>query len=291
MIDLHCHILPAMDDGAADLSVSLEMARAFVADGVEVVACTPHILPGLYHNDGPAIRAATDSLQQRLQEAGIRLQLTTGADVHVAPDLVRGLRSGQLLTLGNSRYLLVEPPHHVLPARLDERFFQLQVAGYVPILTHPERLTWIREHYALVRQLAAHGVWMQITSGSLLGQFGKTAAYWAERMLCEGLVHLLATDAHDERRRPPCLREGRDRAERLVGADEADHLVWTRPLAVIDDSDPSVVPAPAFVAGASPAGLELRGTDVDSEIRQVAGAGGLAGAVRGVGRRLRQLLD
>ena len=115
MIDLHCHILPGIDDGAAEPSVSIEMAKAFVADGVSVVACTPHILPGLYHNSGPQIRQATAQLQQVLDREGIPLRLVTGADNHIVPSFVAELRSGHLLSLADTRYVLVEPPHHVAP--------------------------------------------------------------------------------------------------------------------------------------------------------------------------------
>lgn len=143
MIDLHCHILSGIDDGAADLSVSIEMARAFVMDGVAVVACTPHILPGLYANSGPQIRAATARLQQTLDEEGIPLRLITGADNHITPNFVAELRAGHLLSLADTRYVLVEPPHHIVPPRMEDLFFNLLVAGYVPILTYPERLSWI----------------------------------------------------------------------------------------------------------------------------------------------------
>jgi protein-tyrosine phosphatase len=165
MIDLHCHILPGVDDGAAELSVSVEMAKAFVADGVSVVACTPHILPGLYHNSGPQIRQATMQLQQVLNEEGIPLRLVTGADNHIVPSFVTELRSGHLLTLADSRYVLVEPPHHVAPPRLEDLFFNILVAGYVPILTHPERLTWIKSNYRVIERLVGKGVWMQLTVG------------------------------------------------------------------------------------------------------------------------------
>jgi protein-tyrosine phosphatase len=244
VIDLHCHILPRIDDGAADLPVSLAMARAFVADGVTTVACTPHILPGLYHNSGPQIRQAVEELQQEIDAQGIDLQLTTGADVHIAPDMVAGLRSGHLLSVADSRYVLVEPPHHVAPQRLDELFFQLLTAGYVPVLTHPERLGWIKSHYATIQSLARAGTWMQITAGSLSGGFGKTAQYWAERMLDEGLVHVLATDAHDTQRRPPNLSQGREIAAKRVGEAEAEHLVVTRPLGIVKDQLPSSLPMP-----------------------------------------------
>lgn len=157
MIDLHCHILPGIDDGATDLSVSIEMAKAFAADGVTIAACTPHILPGLYHNEGPEIRQVTAELQQVLDQEGISLKLVTGADNHITPTFVKELRSGHLLSLADTRYVLVEPPHHVAPPRLEDLFFELLVAGYVPILTHPERLTWINSHYEMLQRLANTG--------------------------------------------------------------------------------------------------------------------------------------
>jgi protein-tyrosine phosphatase len=245
LIDLHCHILPGIDDGASDIAVSLDMAEAFVADGVTDVACTPHILPGLYHNSGPQIRQSVQQLQQILDERGIPLRLVTGADNHVVPDFVAALRTGRLLALADTRYVLVEPPHHVAPPRLEELFFSLTAAGYVPILTHPERLSWINTHYAAIKRLAGSGVWMQITAGSLSGAFGRNARYWAERMLDEGRVSILATDAHDTRQRPPNLSEGRDLAAARVGAAEAEHLVVTRPRGVLANVAPSSLPLPA----------------------------------------------
>jgi protein-tyrosine phosphatase len=245
MIDLHCHILPGIDDGAADLAMSLMMARACVTDGVTTVACTPHILPGLYHNTGPQIRQAVAALQQAVDAEGIPLKLITGADVHIVPDFVAGLRDGRLLTLGDTRYVLVEPPHHTAPARLEDLFFALLVAGYVPILTHPERLSWITANYDTIKRLVAAGVWMQVTAGSLAGSFGRQPTYWAERMLDEGCVHILATDAHDSKRRPPILGAGRALAAKRVGEIEAEHLVFTRPQGVVSNAQPTDLPTPA----------------------------------------------
>ena len=244
MIDLHCHILPGFDDGAADLSISIKMAKLLMADGVSAVACTPHILPGLYPNSGPQIQEATRRLQQIFDQEGIRIQLVSGADNHIVPDFVAELRRGHLLPLAGSRYVLMEPPHHVAPPKLEELFFMVLVAGYVPILTHPERLTWVKSQYPMVRRLARAGVWMQITAGSLTGIFGRNARYWAERMLAEGLVHILATDAHDESHRPPNLGEGFTCAAKLVGDVEAQHLVSTRPRGVLQNLEPSRLPPP-----------------------------------------------
>ena len=248
VIDLHSHILPGIDDGASNSSVSLAMARQMVAQGVTDVACTPHILPGLYHNSGPDIRDAVQRLQALLDREGIALRLVPGADVHMAPDFIGGLRSGRLLTIANSRYVLVEPPHHTAPPQLEDFFFNLVVAGYVPILTHPERLSWVPSRYETIKKLVRSGVWMQITAGSFAGAFGRNALYWAERMLDEGCVHLIATDAHDAERRPPDLAAGRDLVAKRVGPEEAQRLVLTRPMGILEDLDPSSLPAPLGVA-------------------------------------------
>jgi protein-tyrosine phosphatase len=244
MIDLHCHILSGLDDGASDLKVSLDMARMFVEDGVEVVACTPHILPGLYHSEASEIRAAVDRLHSALIQRDIKLDLVCGSDAHMTPDFVAKLKSGRILSLADSRYVLVEPPHHVAPARLEQFFFEILVAGYVPILTHPERLTWINSRYATIERLARAGVWMQITAGSLIGNFGSNARYWAERMLDEGCVHIIASDAHDTNRRPPDLARGAEAAAKRAGDVEARHLVLTRPRGVLQNAIPSNLPSP-----------------------------------------------
>lgn len=235
MIDLHCHLLPGVDDGAADLGISLEMAKLFVADGVTHLACTPHITPGVWANSGPQIREAIAAMQANLDAEGIELTLYPGADNHMVPNFVVGLREGRLLTLADSRYVLVEPPHHVAPPRLEDFFFGIRMAGYVPILTHPERLHWIEGQYETLERLVAGGVWLQVTSGSLTGRFGKRVKALAHRMLSERLVHILATDAHDPERRPPDLSEGWKMACEIVGEEEAERLVLHRPFAILKD--------------------------------------------------------
>ncbi|MGI9523004.1 MAG: tyrosine-protein phosphatase [Hyphomicrobiaceae bacterium] len=276
MIDLHSHILPSLDDGAADLNEALAMAQAYVADGVEVVACTPHILPGLYHNTGTEIRKAVGQLQAQIIEAGIDLTLVTGADNHVVPDFAQAIAAGHLLTLADSRYVLVEPPHHVAPPGLDKFFFDLIVAGYTPILTHPERLTWIRQHYALIAELVGGGVWMQITSGSLIGRFGKGPRYWGERMLDDGLVHILASDAHNTERRKPDLGRGRDAAAKRVGVQESENLVATRPKGVLENIDPAELAPPPGTG--MPLGGVHEGGDNESGARSA--RGGFSGCLR-----------
>ena len=242
MIDLHSHILPGIDDGSKSMKMSLAMARIAVEDGITVMACTPHIYPGLYMNDTRGITAARDAMQSALDEHGIPLQLTTGADVHLVPGLREKLRDGTVPCLHNTRYLLLEPSHHVAPPHFAESVFQLVGAGYVPVITHPERLTWIKDHFQVFVDLTRHGAWMQVTAGAATGQFGPRAKYWAERFLGDGLTHILATDAHSCSRRVPVLSEARAVAERLLGREEAQLLVEGRQKLLLGDSPPSAVP-------------------------------------------------
>ena len=244
MIDLHCHLLPGIDDGAPDLATAVAMARLAVADGIIYAACTPHIYPGLYENTAADIKVALDEFRGRLEEAAIPLQLTYGADTHLVPELLSGLRNGRIPSLHGSRYLLLEPPHHVAPPRFAESVFGLLAAGYIPVITHPERLSWIQSHYETFRLLAQRGVWLQVTAGSLTGRFGTAARYWGERFLDEGLVHILASDAHGVNQRPPLLAEGRQVAERYLGAAEATRLVETRPQGILADQNPAQLPPP-----------------------------------------------
>ena len=266
------------------------MAKASVAQGVTVVACTSHILPGLYHNSGPALREATQHLQGILDDEGIALRLVTGADVHMVPDFVAGLRSGRLLSLADSRYVLVEPPHHSVPPQLEDFFFQLVLTGYVPILTHPERLSWVPSRYETIKRLVHSGVWMQLTAGSLTGMFGRDALYWAHRMLDEGLVHLIATDAHDAERRRPDLARGRDLSAKRVGAEEAQRLVVTRPLAALKDAVPSSVAKPLGVVADAGTGDRAEGAD-DSNRRGKIRAGRADPGMRSLAGRLRRFFE
>lgn len=249
MIDLHCHLLPGIDDGAPDVETSLEMARIAVDDGIEMIACTPHIYPGLYENSGPDILRRVDELQIILNDAGIPLTLTSGCDAHLTPTMVAELKSGHIPTLAKSRYFLFEPPHHVAPPRLEESVFATIAAGYMPIVTHPERLSWIESHYETMKTMARSGAWMQLTAGSITGRFGKRPQYWSERMLDEGLVHIIATDAHNLRNRKPLMAEATRMVAERLGDDAARDMVLTRPRMVLENADPATGP---MLVGAAP---------------------------------------
>lgn len=242
MIDLHSHILPGIDDGSRSLEQSLEMVRMAVADGTTIMACTPHIYPGLYMNDATGIRVERDKLQKALDTFHIPLQLVVGADAHLVPELLEGLQTGRIPTLNDSRYLLLEPPHHVPPPNFEHSVFQIMAAGYVPVITHPERLVWIEDHYPKFVELARRGAWMQLTAGAIVGKFGRRAKYWSERLLNEGWVHIVASDAHTTGMRNPRMSDAVPILEKILGQAETRRLLHERPRAILDDADPDTVP-------------------------------------------------
>lgn len=233
MIDLHSHILPGLDDGSPSLAESLEMARLAVADGTTDMACTPHIVPGMYENGSANIARAVQALDHALRRAAIPLALYVGADVHVAPDLPELLALGNVPTLNRSRYFLFEPPHHVLPPRLEELSLRLITAGFIPILTHPERLTWIKANYDVVERLNAVGCLIQLTAGSIVGAFGRTALYYSEKLIEEGRVDIIASDTHGATRRPPGLSQAVGIVAKRCGEDEARNMVLKRPSEIL----------------------------------------------------------
>ena len=247
MIDLHCHLLPGIDDGPKTLETTLEMARIAVADGIETIFCTPHIYPGLYENAGPDIRCRVAHLGAILKNENIPLFLSYGADTHLVPEVPEGLASGRIPTLGGSKYLLLEPSHNVRPPRFTESVFELIGTGYVPVITHPERLTWVADHMDDFYALAKSGAWLQITGGALLGKFGRNVQKISERFVGDGWTSVLASDAHTTSRRAPLLAEAEKRAAQLVGAAEASRMVRERPQAVLDNAPAAnVAPPPAL---------------------------------------------
>jgi protein-tyrosine phosphatase len=197
LIDIHCHLLPAIDDGAKHMEMSVAMAKIAVDEGITHLVCTPHIYPGVYDNTAHTIQAAVNTLQTILLQLHIPLQLYVGADTHLVPGLLARLEAGDVPTINHGRYLLLEPAHHVVTPKFESAVLALLQKGYIPIITHPERLAWIDSHYEVFERLVSQGVWMQITAGSITGVFGKKAQYWADKLLHDGMVHVIATDAHN----------------------------------------------------------------------------------------------
>lgn len=228
-VDIHCHLLPGIDDGSPDVQSSLAMAQMAVADGTRTIIVTPHQLGNFAPNRGEQIRQLTDQLQQTLSEHDIPLEILPGADVRIEDHMLGLLSSGEVLTLGDHRrHVLLELPHE-LYFPLEGVLEQLSRQGITGILSHPERNHGLLRDPDILQPLVEAGCLMQVTAGSLLGTFGPNSQHLAEWMLSQGLVHFLATDAHGVRSRRPLLRRAFERTRSLVNEETAIALCSTNP--------------------------------------------------------------
>jgi protein-tyrosine phosphatase len=224
--DIHCHCLPGLDDGAATVEEALAMGRALVEDGVTDVIATPH-QGGRYAgtNGNVRVRAVVAEYQRVLEAAGVPLRVLPGADVRVDEELVKQIQADQVLTLGDRRkHALLELPH--------EAYFEpwgllsaLESIGIQSILSHPERHHFLQQHPAAAGGWVEHGVLLQVTAGSLTGDFGEAAQRCGWQLLTQGCVSFLATDAHDCENRPPRMRPALKLITEKLGATPARRLV------------------------------------------------------------------
>ena len=236
-VDIHCHLIPGIDDGANNVAQSLEMARMAVGDGFTTVIATPHQLGNFARNAGSTIREAVAELQQTLDENDVPLRVLAGGDVRIEPEMVPQILAGEVLSLADlRRHVLLELPHELyLP--LEPVLAQLKRSGMVGILSHPERNHGIMADPAIVAPLVKEGCLMQVTAGSLLGTFGPHSRRVAEWMLERGLVHFIATDAHGPKSRRPLMRRAFDRVAELAGRATAIDLCCRNPACVAEGSD------------------------------------------------------
>ncbi len=235
MIDLHCHILPELDDGPQEMAESLVMAAVAVDNGIHTVVATPHTLNSQYCNHIDRIKDQAARLCQALVESDIPLTVHFGAEVHATPDLMLQVDKGFAPTINNMRkYLLLELPPHNLPPLLKETIFQLQLAGITPILAHPERNLVLQQDLQTLAELVRMGTLCQVTAFSITGRFGTAIRQCTARMLESRLVHIIASDSHGARFRQPGLSEAVTVAGEIIhDQDKALEMVTTTPQAII----------------------------------------------------------
>ncbi len=206
MIDLHCHVLPGIDDGPESLEGSVALARAAARAGIATLVATPHV-DAKYGNDAARIAGLVTLLNGRLQAEGIPVEVLPGGEI--AATHLPELPAAELtrLGLGGSRALLVEFPFSPVIHGLPEALGELRRAGHRVVLAHPERCPAFHRDRGTLRALADAGVLMSVTAGSLIGRFGSTVRKVAFELAREGLMHNVTSDAHDHVRRRPGLRE------------------------------------------------------------------------------------
>lgn len=234
MIDIHTHILPAVDDGSTSVTESLKMARIAVDDGITHLFATPH------HRDytrmsRQEVAGRVAQLQVELDAAAIPLTLIPGFEVRLYDNTLEDWDDHLAGPLGDSRYILAEPLFHRYDSRTDEILFELFDRGYIPVMAHPERIRPIQDDLSLIEPFLERGGLTQLTAGSLIPGRDWRANTTAETMLRQGMAHIIASDAHKPYRRKPILSQARDAAALIVGNEQATAMVTAIPQAIVNN--------------------------------------------------------
>lgn len=234
MVDLHHHILPGVDDGAADLETAIEMARLAIAAGIATVVATPHTLDGTYDVERDRAREAHGALATALAAAGVALEVRLAGEVHLHEDIPGLLRRDPAVSLdGQGRYLLLELPHHGPPPSLPDFLFRLAAQGTTPVIAHPERNLAVRKQPGLALEWQRVGALFQLTAGSLSGAFGEPIRDCARALLRAGAATIVASDAHSLHKRPPLVREAFAAVVDDCGEERARLLFETNPRRIL----------------------------------------------------------
>ena len=230
MVDIHCHILPEVDDGSRSWQITREMCRIAADDGVRHIVATPHC------NDEYAYdRERCEGLKGRLEEAAEgRIEFSIGCDFHFSyENIVDAIANPGRYSINGTQYLLIEFSDYGIPPNVAELLFQFTSRGMVPIVTHPERNPLLATRPEKVLELIDAGALVQVTANSITGFWGEKAKLVAEWLLAQGAVHVIASDAHDAKFRRPVLSEARNSVARMLGEQAAADLVQNFPQAIV----------------------------------------------------------
>lgn len=232
MIDLHCHLLPGIDDGAANLAASLDLARASVASGITHAVCTPHIHYGYFNNDIDIIRSTHDIFVSALERENIPLKTHFAAEIRITPNIAKLHANSAIPYLGSldgMPVLLLELPHSHIPPGTEQLLHWLSSNGIKPMIAHPERNRDILSNFNKATWLKGKGVMFQITAGAITGTFGTRVQQCALKMLDKGLADIVATDAHNIHKRPPEMQAAFELIEKHFDEDLANNLCLYNP--------------------------------------------------------------
>ncbi len=241
MIDVHCHILPQVDDGAKSWEMTLEMCRIALRDGITHIVATPHA-----NNEYLYSRPEHEErLQQLRSSAPEGLQFTLGCDFHFSYDNVEdALAHPERYAIGTTSYMLIELSDYSIPPTMMDNMAKLNDVGLKLILTHPERNPILQRRPEVIRDWVENGCIVQVTASSITGFWGKTGRKVSRWLVDHDCVHVVATDAHDTRHRPPLLSEARELLAEWTSPEVALSLVQDNPLAIVTGAELPYVPEP-----------------------------------------------
>jgi len=235
MIDIHCHILPDIDDGPEKIEATLEMLRIAEKDGITHIVATPHYRC----QDVPTIKNIEERVsrvRREMEKDGMTISLLMGADIRLTYELISCISTGVLPSINGSRYFLLELPD-LPPPHLEEFIHETRVKGYVPVITHPERNYRLLESPIRSESLRKAGALLQLTAMSITGDFGRQIRKYSLQLLKMGCVDFVASDAHGANRRVPVLSKAYHEVSSVLDRDAAQRMFVDNPKAVIEDRE------------------------------------------------------
>lgn len=225
LIDLHCHMLPGVDDGAKDLPFALDMARAAVNEGISHILLTPHHMDGDYTNHRSDVLNRVANFQQSIRNTEIPLTVFPGQEVHLTGDLLKAIDANDVLYMDEGgRYLLLELPHSGVPEYTEDMIFELKTRGITPVIAHPERNHGFQKHPDKLYDFVTMGCLTQLTSSSYLGIFGKDVEKLTSKIIDSGMGFVFASDAHNFKGRRFVMKEAFVKLAKEKGKDFAEHF-------------------------------------------------------------------
>ena len=226
MIDLHCHILPDIDDGSSCWEESVDMARMAYEDGIRAIVATPHWILGTnWQPETQLVRDMVGEMNQRIEQAGIDLKVYPGMEVGITAGMQDLISKDRIITLGEGELLLLEVPHHSLPLGIVEIIQELQSIGKQAVLAHPERNRELQQRPKKIMEYVNAGAKVQVTAGSFAGDFGPNARRCSIDFAKLDALDFVSSDAHSVRYRKPIISEGLSVLEKAVGAEKVKAVV------------------------------------------------------------------
>lgn len=233
MYDIHCHILPGIDDGASSLEEAINMAIMAKNNGIKAIFATPHYIEGAGFKDAISNKETLDKLNSELCNRGIDIKIYHGCELYSTPDVLKLLEKGQIITLNHSSYMLIELPMHDVPMYVQTMIYNLKVKGITPIIAHPERYTKIIEDPNTLHMLILRGALAQLNLPSILGIYGENVRNTAEILLMHDMIHFVGTDAHKPSKRYYNIGEAIDILNNLIGREKALKITDLNPEEII----------------------------------------------------------
>ncbi|MEB6040338.1 tyrosine-protein phosphatase [Enterococcus gallinarum] len=225
MIDLHCHILPGIDDGAETMEASIAMAEKAISQGITHILCTPHHNNGKYHNPKSDVISLVSSLQSELDQRNLPLTVLEGQELRITGDLIEDIRNDEILfTDLDDTYILIEFPTMEVPTYSEQVLFELKSLGKTPVIVHPERNAYFRKDPNHLIPFLEMGCLAQLTAPSYVGVFGKDIQKTAKTMVGHNLVQMVASDAHGVKKRTFYMKETYEQIAKDFGQKKVDAM-------------------------------------------------------------------